>query len=108
VSAGLARDGECFALSIILRSDRSVVRRFVKPVTHEDDGATIAGFPIETGATGAPILAQAAAWLDCAVRQIVPLGSHDLFIGEVVDCGDGAGGSPEVLRMEDTRMNYGG
>ncbi|MDQ1360861.1 MAG: hypothetical protein QOJ44_1238, partial [Acidimicrobiaceae bacterium] len=34
-----------------------------------------------------------------------------LFVGEVVDVGGRAVGPddhPEVLRMEDTRMNYGG
>jgi hypothetical protein len=36
-----------------------------------------------------------------------------LFVGEVADAGerepsDGAGDRPEILRMEDTRMNYGG
>jgi flavin reductase (DIM6/NTAB) family NADH-FMN oxidoreductase RutF len=64
--------------------------------------------------------------LDCEVRQVHRFGSHSLFVGEVVDCtesdagaGDAAGDhdhdgadvSPEedgVLRMEDTRMNYGG
>jgi len=40
------------------------------------------------------------------VRQQLELGSHVLFVGEVV----AAGGDPErpLLRMEDTRMNYGG
>ena len=40
------------------------------------------------------------------VDQIYPeLGAHTLFIGEVTE----VGGEPaEVLRMEDTRMNYGG
>jgi flavin reductase (DIM6/NTAB) family NADH-FMN oxidoreductase RutF len=41
--------------------------------------------------------------------QTVELGSHSLFIGEVVDCAEDAeklaGG---VLRVEDTRMSYGG
>jgi hypothetical protein len=37
------------------------------------------------------------------------LGSHDLFIGEVVDAGfhDGREGTP-VASMSDTRMKYGG
>ena len=35
-------------------------------------------------------------------------GGHDLFIGEVVDAGFTKAEETPVLRMEDTRMNYGG
>ena len=42
-----------------------------------------------------------------------PPASHVLFVGEVVDVGERASADPGadhpgVLRMEDTRMNYGG
>jgi hypothetical protein len=41
----------------------------------------------------------------CALIRQDALGSHTLFIGEVGE----VGGEPtEVLRMEDTRMHYGG
>jgi flavin reductase (DIM6/NTAB) family NADH-FMN oxidoreductase RutF len=49
----------------------------------------------------------AAAWVECEVRQQLPCGSHTVFVGEVIDCGGEPDGL-EVLRMEDTRMNYGG
>ena len=78
------------------------MRKFVKPV--EDDG-TLNGF---VGVTGAPILSQCVAWLDCEVRQSVETGGHTLFVGEVVDCGFEKDEGTPVLRMEDTRMNYGG
>jgi len=42
------------------------------------------------------------------VRNTVDLGSHTLFIGEVVDAAFQKPEGTEVLRMEDTRMNYGG
>ena len=58
--------------------------------------------------TGAPILAQAVAYLDCEVRERSTAGNHTLFVGEVVDCGFLKDEETEVLRMEDTRMNYGG
>ena len=48
------------------------------------------------------------AWLDCEVRHRLDLGSHLLFVGEVVAVGGPDGAMPPVLRMEDTRMNYGG
>jgi flavin reductase (DIM6/NTAB) family NADH-FMN oxidoreductase RutF len=42
------------------------------------------------------------------VRHVVELGAHTFFIGEVVDCGFQKDEDTPVLRMEDTRMNYGG
>jgi len=40
-----------------------------------------------TGTTGVPIVTQdSLAWFECKVEREVDLGSHILFIGEVVDC----------------------
>ena len=36
-----------------------------------------------TAATGAPVLADAVAWLDCTIHSRHRAGSHSLFIGEV-------------------------
>ena len=60
--------------------------------------------------TGAPVLARAVAFLDCRLERTVMLGSHSLFVGEVVDAafGPSGAGEAEVLRVEDTRMSYGG
>jgi flavin reductase (DIM6/NTAB) family NADH-FMN oxidoreductase RutF len=111
----LIREGGVFALSILKREDRTVVRKFVKPVeasdieVDENDQTTMRGVAVRSDKTGAPILAGAAAWLDCRVTNEVPSGSHTFFIGEVVGFGFSDGGEEaEVLRMEDTRMNYGG
>jgi flavin reductase (DIM6/NTAB) family NADH-FMN oxidoreductase RutF len=123
VTHELLDEGGVFALSVLPRSQRAIVRRFAKPVTESSvDDATgsgeMQGEPVWRATTGAPVLAVALAWLDCEVRHVLALGSHSWFVGEVVDCGasppahpgpDGAE-DPEagVLRMEDTRMNYGG
>lgn len=115
VTHGLVSEGGVFALSILSREDRAVVRKFVKPLDDDGDPARLGGFEVHEATSGAPILALAAAWLDCEVREVVPCGSHTLFLGEVVDCGSsvelGSGGSDAgagILRMEDTRMSYGG
>ena len=42
------------------------------------------------------------------MRSTVDVGSHTLFVGEVVDAGFQKDEDTAVLRMEDTRMNYGG
>src|SRR6478609_2266389 len=59
-------------------------------------------------ATGAPILAQSVAFCDCAVRDRMVVGDHTFFAGEVVEAAFLKDEDTEVLRMEDTRMNYGG
>ncbi len=105
----LVEAGGCFSICLIAREDRAIVRKFTKPVEADPVTGTLAGFDVVAAVTGAPILAGAAAYLDCRVTQAVPTGGHTFFIGEVVDAAFGAGGEQvEVLRMEDTRMNYGG
>lgn len=112
----LVREAGCFSLSLLSREDRAVVRRFVKPVPPDqvvvESGTVVSmmGEAVAVHETGAPVLARAVAWLDCALRQAVPLGSHDLCIGEVVGVGgpEADAEAAPILRMEDTRMNYGG
>ncbi|MGH9100104.1 MAG: flavin reductase family protein [Acidimicrobiales bacterium] len=114
VTHGLVAAGGGFSLSLLSRDDRAVVRRFVKPVEPgevvRERGVvvSVAGEPVEVHVSGAPVLARALAWLDCALRHRVALGSHELFVGEVVAVGGPEGAAPPVLRMEDTRMSYGG
>ncbi len=109
LSNRLVREGHAFSVNIIARSDRALVRKFVKPLA--DDGAQgeLAGFAVTAAVTGAPLLECSLAWLDCRLRQATDFVSHTLFVGEVVDCGPSELPEDiEVLRMEDTRMSYGG
>jgi flavin reductase (DIM6/NTAB) family NADH-FMN oxidoreductase RutF len=104
----LISQGGCFSLHILDREDRAVVRKFVKPVTVDLQAQTLNGFLYRDGVSGAPILELAAAFLDCRLTQAVDMGDHTLFVGEVVDCGFQRDEDTPILRMEDTRMNYGG
>jgi flavin reductase (DIM6/NTAB) family NADH-FMN oxidoreductase RutF len=104
----LIEAGGVFSLCIIDREDRAIVRKFTKPVEVDLDASTLNGFAVHTRTTGAPVLDQSAAFLDCVVSQSVVTGDHTLFIGEIVDSGFLKDEGTEVLRMEDTRMNYGG
>ena len=97
-----------FSVCLIDREDRAIVRKFTKPVDVDLDATTLNGFPYVERLTGAPILAQSVAYLDCEVRERVVAGNHTFFVGEVVDCAFLKDEDTEVLRMEDTRMNYGG
>jgi flavin reductase (DIM6/NTAB) family NADH-FMN oxidoreductase RutF len=104
----LITEGRTFTLCTIDREDRAIVRKFTKPVDVDLDAMTLNGFGFREGLTGTPILSQAVAWADCEVREEVDTGNHTFFIGEVVDCGFHKDEETPVLRMEDTRMNYGG
>lgn len=41
-----------------------------------------------SGSTGDPVLEGAIAWIECRLEQMVGAGDHDIFIGEVIACGD--------------------
>lgn len=104
----LIAEGRVFSLNLVSREDRAIVRKFVKPVEVDLEAMTLNGFPFHDGRTGAPILDQAVAYAECEVRQAVDCGGHTFFVGEVVDAGFQADEDTPVLRMEDTRMSYGG
>jgi flavin reductase (DIM6/NTAB) family NADH-FMN oxidoreductase RutF len=136
VTRRLIEEGGSFSVSVLSRADRALVRRFVKPVDAvvlDASGAAISlqGQAVDEVTGGLPCLSSAVSWLACEVRRslrwdqeaVDDEASHVLFVGEVVDAGEGvdapdtAGddGSAAVdsegsgiLRMEDTRMNYGG
>ncbi len=93
---------------MIDREDRAIVRKFTKPVEVDAEARTLNGLPFHDGVTASPILDQAVAWLDCRLHSGVDVGAHTLFLGEVVDAGFQKPEDTPVLRMEDTRLNYGG
>ena len=104
----LIDDGGAFVVNVIDREDRAIVRKFTKPVEVDEAAHTLNEFPFHDGQTGAPVLDQAVAFVECEVRQRVDLGGHTLFVGEVVNSGFQKAEDTAPLRMEDTRMNYGG
>ena len=104
----LISGGGVFSLNVVAQEDRAIVRKFTKPVDVDLVAHTLNGFPFHDGMTGAPILDQSVAYLDCEVRQTVDVGSHTLFLGEIVDAGFQLDEDTPVLAMHDTRMNYGG
>jgi flavin reductase (DIM6/NTAB) family NADH-FMN oxidoreductase RutF len=107
VTHRLITEGGVFSVNLWDREDTRVFVKFSKPALAES--GTLNGRPVRRGLTGAPIFTEALAFIDCRLHTTVALGSHSLFVGEVVDCGFGEGGEGRaVARMEDTRMKYGG
>ncbi len=107
VTNRLIKDGGSFSVNLWDQADTRVFVKFSKPAVREGD--TLNGRPVRLGVTGVPVFVDAVAFLECRVVNTVELGSHDLFIGEVVDAGfhDDREGTP-VASMSDTRMKYGG
>jgi flavin reductase (DIM6/NTAB) family NADH-FMN oxidoreductase RutF len=94
-----------FTVNLWDSEDTRVFVKFSKPAV--DDGTTLNGRSVSTAATGAPVFDEAIAWIDCEVRHTLDLGTHTLFVGEVVDASihdDEA----RAAAMSDTRMRYGG
>ncbi len=105
VTHRLITTGGSFSVNLWSAEDTKVFVKFSKPASFED--MTLNGRPVHAGTTGAPVFDEAIAFVDCELRQALDLGSHTLFIGEVVDAGvrdDDA----RAAAMSDTRMKYGG
>ncbi len=94
-----------FSVNLWDAENTRVFVKFSKPAN--DDGTTLNDRPVSTVATGAPIFDEAIAWMDCVVRDTLDLGTHTLFVGEIV----AASINDDEARpasMNDTRMKYGG
>jgi flavin reductase (DIM6/NTAB) family NADH-FMN oxidoreductase RutF len=105
VTHRLITEGGSFTVNLWDAADTRSFVKFSKPAV--GDGDTLNGRGVQAGTTGAPIFDEAIAWMDCEVRHVLDLGSHTLFVGEVVDAAirdDDA----RPASMNDTRMKYGG
>lgn len=76
-------DAGTFALNAVGKSQEDLAVRFFKPV--EVDGQTLGGFAFKAGATGAPLLVDVPAYIECNVVGSTQTGDHTVFIGEVVN-----------------------
>ena len=77
-----------FAVNILRADQEAISRRFAAPGPKDFSDLTTT-----TAATGAPILSEAIAHVDCRVVEVLPGGDHDIFIGEIL-AGDAQDGRP--------------
>lgn len=105
VTHRLIDEGGSFTVNLWDSEDTKPFVKFSKPA--ERDGNTLNGRPVKTATTGAPVFEEAIAWMDCEVRQAINLGTHTLFLGEIVDAGINDD-EARAAAMSDTRMKYGG
>jgi len=105
VTHRLITEGGSFTVNLWDAEDTKVFVKFSKPAT--DDGSTLNARSVRAATTGAPIFDEAIAWMDCQVRHSLDLGTHTLFVGEVVDAAI-RDDEARPASMNDTRMKYGG
>jgi flavin reductase (DIM6/NTAB) family NADH-FMN oxidoreductase RutF len=79
----IAKTAGHFALNMLGKGQQGQAFAFFKPA--ERDGDTISGEPFKSGTTGAPILDNAPAAVECRIVEIVERGDHHIVIGEVVN-----------------------
>ena len=105
VTHRLISEGGSFTVNLWSSEDTRVFVKFSKPATYAD--GTLNGRAVREATTGAPVFTEAIAWMDCEVRHAIDLGTHTLFVGELVD-GDILIDEARSASMSDTRMKYGG
>lgn len=79
-----------FAVHILGRQHVALGPRFAK--IGPGPGDLFEGLGTRTEVTGAPILSECLAWLDCRVETALAVGSHTVFVGAVQAagvCGEG-------------------
>lgn len=108
----LIEESKAFALNILGKAQNEVAVSFFK--SQEREGNTIGGQPFRSGETGAPILENVPAVLECRLVDVVSRGDHSIFVGEIVNAevrADIEGRPDEAslwLRDLGPRMFYGG
>ena len=81
----LIKESNTFALNVLGKGQQAMAFTFFKPA--ERQGQTISGQPFRAGTTGAPILTDAPAFIECTLEATVEKGDHSVFVGKVVDAG---------------------
>jgi len=83
-SHGLVKAGGVFGLNLFLQSNADAIMGITSSRARKPEKMQQADFTTAPQ-TGVPVLAGAAAYLECAVKQVVDIGGdHDIIVGEVL------------------------
>lgn len=75
----LEQEGATFAVNILAADQRELSNRFA--YLKNEDRFAVGDW--QTAVTGAPVLADALAWLDCTIYGKYRAGTHTIYVGEV-------------------------
>ena len=93
-----------FAVNVLGTGQKALAQAFFRHV--EPEGDTLAGFKFHTGTTGAPILDDVPAYLECRVVQKLDAGDHTFFLSDIVEAG--VQHDLAALDLAETGWHYGG
>jgi len=108
----IVKSAKTFALNMLGKDQKGLAFTFFKPANVSD--GKISGQAYRSGTTGAPILVDAPAAVECRLTGIVEQGDHHIVVGEVVEAHlqKPPTGRPDaaILEMKDLGDNvfYGG
>ena len=86
----IIKESSVFALSVLGKEDGKLVGKFKAPTSEEK----FQGVEWEAKKTGAPIIKETLAYMDCTLVNSVDAGDHTIFIGEIIDAGSLKAGLP--------------
>ena len=100
----LLEKGKVCTVHFLGRDQKHVAEAFFKPVKRE--GNKIGGLEFEEKITGAPVLKDVPAYVECKVVNSMKHGDHSVFLVEVIDAE--VRQPVDSLGMRDTPWHYGG
>lgn len=101
----MVKQGRVFSVNILGKEQKAIAEHFVKPA--QGVGDKLKEVRHSFGKTGAPLLDDAIAYVECEVREIAnESGDHAVVIGEVVEAG--VRRDEAALTLMDTGWHYGG
>lgn len=100
----LLEQGKVCVIHFLGRDQKQIAENFFKKVHRE--GNKIGGMEFEEKITGAPVLKDAPAYVECKVVGSVKHGDHSVFVVEVIEAE--VRKPVDSLGMRDTPWHYGG
>jgi len=92
-----------FAVNLLSKDQAEIGERFFTPYQRLGHTPPLADY--RPGRTGAPLLTEAIATLECRVSEVVETGDHRMFVGQVVSAE--LRREEPVLTLADTGWHYG-
>ena len=91
-----------FSVNMLASGSTQFAKAFLKKSRHV--GSPVNGKEITITKHGTPFLKDAAASLECKVVDVIRVGDHVLFVGEVIDAV--AHDNSEILTLKETGWKY--
>ncbi len=96
----LIKESGYFCLNLLSKDQIELANHFGFKSGRKTD--KFKGVDYENAPKGSPILKEAAAYVECELRDTFTTGDHDLFVGEVLDAAElRPGAEPLIFRWED-------